>query len=227
MSDVSPNSSAFWSPAGAPRRGKPARADAVLKNLRPEAQEILAEWCMKPMDRDEEKKPIKGTGGPPYAHTRLLAVAANVCLPALAVSERVVYDFFSWWRLEQDLEVSFEREKQVLEKTGDAKRAREAGETLLARLGLATSNPDLIEKAAYISDSRRRLDLDEQSGKTKARQKDAQIAQKNQDLKLAERRVALLEGNAAAAKQQLEAVKKDGGLTPETLRKIEEAAKLL
>jgi hypothetical protein len=46
-------------------------------------------------------------------------------------------------------------------------------------------------------------------------------------LALAERRVALLEENAAKAKAALENLKTKGGLTPETLRTIEEAAGLL
>lgn len=71
------------------------------------------------------------------------------------------------------------------------------------------------------------LALEEKSAATKARQKDAQIAQKEKDLALAERRVAVLEDNAAKAKQQLEAVKKTGGLSAEALKQIEEAAKLL
>ena len=43
----------------------------------------------------------------------------------------------------------------------------------------------------------------------------------------ASRRVALLEENAAKAKAALEGLKSKGGLTAETLKTIEEAAKLL
>ena len=46
-------------------------------------------------------------------------------------------------------------------------------------------------------------------------------------LEIASRRVALLEENAAKAKAALEGLKSKGGLTAETLRTIEEAAKLL
>ena len=46
-------------------------------------------------------------------------------------------------------------------------------------------------------------------------------------LDIASRRVALLEENAAKAKAALEGLKSKGGLTAETLRTIEEAAKLL
>lgn len=64
-------------------------------------------------------------------------------------------------------------------------------------------------------------------GKKKLQQKDAEIAQKTRALDHSERRVALLEDNAAKAKAALETVKKTGGLTAETLRQIEEAARLL
>lgn len=47
------------------------------------------------------------------------------------------------------------------------------------------------------------------------------------DRTLASRRVELLESNAAKAKAALEGVKSKGGLTAETLRTIEEAARLL
>jgi hypothetical protein len=46
-------------------------------------------------------------------------------------------------------------------------------------------------------------------------------------LSVAERRLKLLEENAASAKAKLTAVASKGGLTPETLKQIEEAAKLL
>ena len=46
-------------------------------------------------------------------------------------------------------------------------------------------------------------------------------------LDVAERRVKLLEDRAAEAKAKLTAVATKGGLTPETLKQIEEAASLL
>jgi hypothetical protein len=202
------------------QRAKP-KSNAVLKNLPAERQEQIAEWCVKPNDLDEEtKKPIPGTGGFAFARAQLAA-------DGLKVSHSVLVEFFKWWQLEQDLEASFERERQVLEKTGDPLKARQAGETLLIRLGIASQDPKLIMAAAQVADSRRSLDLSERSAQTKARQKDVSLKQKDRDLQLAERRVLLLEENAAKAKQTLEAVKKSGGLSPEALAQIEEAAKLL
>lgn len=50
---------------------------------------------------------------------------------------------------------------------------------------------------------------------------------KEADLDLKERRIVLLEQNAAEAKKRLEGIKSKGGITKETLQQIEEAAKLL
>jgi hypothetical protein len=61
----------------------------------------------------------------------------------------------------------------------------------------------------------------------KLKLKERALNQKDQDLALAERRVEMLEANATQAKAALEGIKSKGGLTPETLRQIEEAAKLL
>lgn len=205
MSEISPNSSAFWMLDGPARtKGRKVRADAVLKRLRPAAQELVIQWCETPADRDPETgKAMAGTGGNAFAKAQLAEIAEKFSLGALRVSERSLSEFYSWYALEQDLEISFDREEQVLTKTGDRKKAREAGEDLLIRLGLARQDPKLIQTAAQIADSRRNLDLQEQTGKTKARQKDKQLSQKDTDLKLAERRVAVLEKKFTDAQKTL------------------------
>lgn len=157
-------------------RRKP-KSNAVLKNLPPERQDQIAEWCEKPNDTDTDGKIIARTGGLAYAQDQL----AN---DGLRVSLSVLGEFYQWWRLEQDLEISFEREAQVLEKTGDAKKAREAGESLLMRLGLVSQNAKLIQTAALMSDSRRALDLEEESGRTKAAHKERSLTQKDRDFML-------------------------------------------
>lgn len=50
---------------------------------------------------------------------------------------------------------------------------------------------------------------------------------KDQERALAERRVLVLEKTAQKARETLEGIRMDGGLTPDTLRKIEDAARLL
>jgi len=150
-------------------RTKP-KSNAVLKTLPRERQEQIAEWCAQPNERDADGKPIPQSGGLAFAHARLAADGVKVSLS-------VVGEFWSWWRLEQDLEMSFAREEQVLAKTGDRRKAREAGESLLMRLGIARQDPELLTAAAKVADSRRSLDLQEETGKTKAQQKNRQIDQ--------------------------------------------------
>lgn len=53
------------------------------------------------------------------------------------------------------------------------------------------------------------------------------LDQKDEDLRQRDRRITLLEDNAAKAKAALEGIKSKGGLTQETLKQIEEAARLL
>jgi hypothetical protein len=59
------------------------------------------------------------------------------------------------------------------------------------------------------------------------RQGREKLALENRKVELAERRVVLLEDNAAKAKAALEGLKTKGGLTAETLATIEQAAGLL
>lgn len=161
-------------------RRKP-KSNAVLKNLPSERQEQVAEWCAKRNDKDDSGRDIPRTGGLAFAQQQLAADGIKLSISVIGV-------FYSWWCLERDLEISFEREQQVLAQTGDPKKAREAGETLLMRLGLATADPKLIVAAAQTSDNRRALDLEEKSGKTKAEQKERSLAQKDEEIKLAERK---------------------------------------
>jgi hypothetical protein len=224
MSDPTPNTSAFWMPAVALRRtGRKVRPEAVLKNLSRPAQELIVEWSNHPPDK-VGSEPVPGTGGIPFALLQLREHARVASRPELAVGQSTLYAFLQWFALEQDLEISFEREAQILAKTGNAKLAREAGETLLMRLGLSAQQPKLIQAAAQIADSRRSLDLTEQIGKTKARLKE-------KDQNLDERRVVLLEKKAAAYDRAQAALKEarssKGGITPETLKRIERELNLL
>ena len=175
---------------------------AVLKNLPEEKQAEIADWCAKANDKDASGRPIPLSGGLAYAQQKLAE-------QGISSSGRMLSQFFSWWKLQQDLQAAFDTEDQVMAETGDAQRAREAGERMLQKIGLARRDPELLVAAAKISDSRRGLDL------------------KSRDLSLVERRVAILEANAARAKDALNKVVKKGGISPETLEKIREAAGLL
>ena len=158
-------------------RSRKVRSNAVLLNLPPARQEPIIEWCDAPKSESgPDGRPC--VGGYQFAREQLASDGLRVSLRALS-------DFYSAWHLEQDLEISFEREEQVLSKTGDAKKAREAGEALLMRLGLASQNAKLIVAAAQTSDNRRHLDLLEESGKTKADIAKAKLSQKDRDHALA------------------------------------------
>ena len=180
-------------------RPKP-KSNAVLKNLPRERQEQIAEWCAKENERDSDGHSISKTGGLAFAQQQLSQDGLKVSLTTLS-------EFFSWWQLEEDLDTSFAREEQILKKTGDKRKAREAGEALLLRLGIVKQDAKMILTAAKVHDARRHLDLQEESGKTKARQGDAKIVQKQLDIGLAERRVKLLEKKAADALQTVDNTK--------------------
>lgn len=200
-------------------RPKP-RSDALLKNLPRERQEQIAEWCRKPNDRDAENEPIPESGGLAFARAQLAA-------DGLKVSLNLLSEFLSWWQLEQDLEASFEREAQVLAKTGDPKKAREAGEIMLQRLGIATQNPKLLQVAAQVQDSRRNLDLLEETGRTKARQKEVSLRQKAEEIALAQRKFRVSTCEEFLKWSENEAAKKIATSSASNAEKIEQLGQLM
>lgn len=208
-----------------PSERKP-NSNAVLKNLPEERQAIIAGWCAKENDRDPETdKPIAESGGLAHAQAQLAADGQRVSLAVLS-------EFFRWWKARQRHQRNLASMEQIRKlaqefRPGDAQFARQAVEITLLAKAAESENPDDLALAAKIHDQRRSLDLSEKSAETRGRQGDAKIAQKDRDLQLAERRVTLLETNAAKAKEQLAAVAKTGGLSKETLAQIEEAARLL
>lgn len=166
------------------------RSDAVLLNLPEERQEQIIEWCDTP-------KSESCAGGYEFAREQLAA-------DGLKVSVRALSDFYSDWHLRRDLQTASNVEAAVRSANpGEAKLAREAGEAMLLKLSLARQDAKLFTAAACSIDSRERLDLDERSAKTKAEIAKAKIRQKDHDLRLAERRVAVLEKKFADAKKTL------------------------
>lgn len=150
--------------------GKKPRSDAPLKNLAPKRQEQVIEWCDTP-------KSESCPGG--YQHAR-----EQLAADGLRVSLRALSDFWSWWHLNADMDESFEVEDAVLRKSGDPRKARDAAETWLIRAGLTRKDPKLILAASQVSDNRRRLDLEEKSGETKAAHKERALDQKDRDFAL-------------------------------------------
>ena len=70
-----------------------------------------------------------------------------------------------------------------------------------------------------------RLELDKNSAQTKASQEDRKIAISQEKLKQADRRIKLLEANAARASEAMQREEKKGGITPETRKLIESVLK--
>lgn len=129
------------------------------------------------------------------------------------------------WKIEL-AKIAAERSKHLL--PADWEAQKKMG---LAQREFEMAFRELSVKEVYALKSleleQERLRLNAEFGKKKLEQKDTQLAQAQQSLALTERRVKLLEENQAKAKAALEQVKSAGGMTPETLKIIEEAAKLL
>lgn len=184
------------------KRRKP-RGDAKLKTLSPELQEAVI------------RKLESGTQEDVLTWLRQ---EFDISTSAGALSS-----FYSWYQLGQDLQsaASFAddlrdtlKELPGLELRDDA--INQAAQAVFEMRAAQSKDPDLFIEL-------RKLRLAEHSAKTKARQKE-------RELKLQERRVKLLEDQAeraAQAKTKLQEVQSRGGLTPDTLRAIEEAANLL
>lgn len=165
--------------------------------------------------------------GEQSARQRLLSelLIASPSDPAQPVGTSAFYDGLNFW----DAQERFARmqSKAVAQATLEAEQrgmSVEQREELIDR--------HFIELAADAGDTPvylelRKLRLLDIGAKVKGRIDAAKLAQKDRDLALAERRVVLLETNAAAAKAALETVRKTGGLSPEALAQIEEAAALL
>jgi ribosomal protein L9 len=85
----------------------------------------------------------------------------------------------------------------------------------LMKKGVATKNATLALAA-----------IDREQNEIAGKRKDKQIANEVEKTKLAERRVVTLETKMANAQKLIEGAKNQGGITPETLEKIERELKL-
>ena len=135
-------------------------------------------------------------------------VARDLCKArlGLSVSVRCLSDWHAWRRRQEALRYGNSRVMQTLEWF----RTNKPGAT-----------PEEIRSATFLSlsllhedDPEIQLQLLKEQGR-------------DLDRGLAQRRIKILEDNAAKAKAALEGLKTKGGLTAETLKTIEEAAGLL
>lgn len=122
------------------------RSDALLKNLPPERQEQIIEWC-------NTVKTEACPGGYQHAQEQLAADGVKVSLRALS-------DFWSWWNLRQDMQAAAGVEEAMLEANPTAVReAREAGELMFLKLSMVRQDPKAFAVATRAADRRGALEL--------------------------------------------------------------------
>lgn len=187
-------------------RQKP-RSDSRLKLLPDDRQEQIIEWCETP-------KSETCVGGLQFAREQLAADGVKVSVTTLS-------DFYSWYQLRRGYELAAEHAEQqkalMVEFDPSATdRAEAFGDFVFLQEALKLKDPKAFVALGNLRENRKSRQLRERIDSRK--------------LDLAERRVVLLEQRMAEAKAKLTAAMQanhKGGLTPETLRQIEEAAALL
>jgi hypothetical protein len=120
------------------------------------------------------------------------------------IGHAALYDALAFWRAQEITSEMFafrDAQEELMKqfKPGDAKLAREFGEFALLQKANAAQDKDIFSAATSAQDSRRRLDLEEAHGKTKAQQGDAKLAQKDEELRQSEKRLELLQFDASRA----------------------------
>ncbi len=185
------------------------RSDSWLRNLPLERQEQVIEWCTT-------RKSETCAGGYKYAIEQLAADGIKVSLGTLS-------DFYSWWHLRRDFQRtdSLTRDfEEMLRKefpSADAQKIQEFAQTFFTLQAAAKRDADEFRQMEY-------LRLSKETAATKGRQEEKKIS-------LSDRRVTLLEKKAAAYDRAQAALKQakrsKGGITPETLARIERELNLL
>lgn len=203
--------------------GKAPRRDAVLKNI-PEGdprREQIAEW-------------LAADGWESCAQQCYSQLGISV--DGKPVSRSMVYEAVKFWRQQEHFASMLQRaanQAQLMseQKEMTAVEIQQATDAVFVAMAAeeaeASGNSKDLREWRYLQIRAQEASGNARIAELKLQQKDKQIAQAERNLGLAERRVKLLEDNAAKAKAALEQVKTAGGMTPETLKIIEEAARLL
>lgn len=126
--------------------------------------------------------------------------------------------FQSWYAWYSRLESAERVHKAIADSAAIADLARECGDVSDAMVAALEAEAS----AAILSGDNDRMKLVVELA-LKAR--GARVQDKDTEIKL--RRLALIEEQASQAKQRLEGLASKGGLTPETIEEIEQAARLL
>lgn len=181
------------------------RSDSKLKTLPEERQEQIIAWSM-------ERKTETCPGGLQHAREQLAADGIKVSLSTLS-------EFVSWWRLQRRFAAASARAKQIEEMLREQdpsmspEKVREMGQKIFTLEAVESGDAETFIGLETLALKQRSAETRYQIDSEKLRQ--------------SERRIVLLEENAAKAKAALEGLKSKGGLTAETLKTIEEAAGLL
>lgn len=186
-----------------------ARSDSPLKNLPEDRQAQIIDWC-------NTVKTAECSGGYKYAKEQLAA-------DGIKASEGALSEFYSWWHLRRDFRRndSLARDfEELLRKEfpkAEPGKIQEFGQTYFTMNAAARRDPKEFREMEY-------LRLSKETAETKGRQEERKLS-------IAERRIVLLEKKAAAydrAQAALtEAKASKGGVTPETLERIERELNLL
>jgi hypothetical protein len=183
---------------------KEIRADAKLKNLHAEALEEL--WRFRNPEEGGEKLTLE-------------AIAVEIPLRyGFTVSLSSLSEFYKWLRVQKRMaEAKSLANDFKLELAKDPELSEEDIQRMGQRLFMAESVVD--GKAKVFADM------------VKLKQNNHRLRQNDERIEVDKRKIKLLEDAAADAKAKLQAIannaKSNGGLTPETLKQIEEAAGLL
>jgi hypothetical protein len=164
------------------------RSDSLLKNMPEDYQDAIAAWCKAP-------KTEESPGGLQHAREMLASDGHTVSL-------RAVSEFYSWYRLRStfrqanDKASNFEAMLKAEFPTATPDKIAQMGQMIFT---LEANNAGDVKTFIDLESLR----LAKTSAETKARQKE-------KDIKLAERRVQVMEAKIAQATDTL----KDGALSP-------------
>ncbi len=186
------------------------RADSVLKNLPPERQEEIIAWCETP-------RSSSCRGGIEYAREQLARTGIHVWPTSIR-------RFRDWFQLMREVERARDYEADLDPDPASFARARQAGQKLLVDLDLARQDPRLFAVAAATADRQHTVELLAARERRRERQWDQMHTHRQQRLQLARDR---FEDSKLRYEREHAPKPKPTGLTPEVLRQIEEAAKLL
>lgn len=156
------------------------RRDATLKKLTGPARAQVIEWLNQDGEESCRQRCFSELGiSSPDPQTRQPA----------PISKTTLYQALAYWRTEaitDNLKAFGDAQAELFAqfKPGDLKTAREFADFMMLQKAIAAEDKDVFSAATMSADSRRRLDLEEQSGRTKAEIARAKLEQSAASLKL-------------------------------------------